>query len=230
MERLLCAPYAMTTTVVLAIAACCVGYFCGSVPTGLLVARSVAGVDLRTYASGNIGATNVARVCGWRWGLAVLLLDALKGAVPALLVPWIVGSWWPEKRLLAASDLPVLVGLSAILGHMFPVWLRFKGGKGGATGLGVGAVLVPKAVLVAASCYVVVVALTRYSSLGTLTGTAAYVGTYLYLTPEPFAREHRSVTAFLALAVVLIVYKHRHNIRRLMSGTEHRLDFGGKRS
>ncbi len=216
----------MTTLIWIAIAAALIGYLSGSVPIGLLVARWVAGVDLRQYASGNIGATNVARVCGWKWGVAVLTMDALKGAIPTLAVPVLAAQLMPTADLFARADLPVIVGLSAILGHMFPVWLRFKGGKGGATGLGVGAVLAPKAVLVAAACYIIMVALTRYSSLGTLTGTAAYLVSYLLLTPAPLAREHRTVTGFLFLAAVLIAYKHRHNVRRLLAGTEHRLDFG----
>ncbi len=220
----------MTELIWLTIGCCAVGYLCGSVPTGLLVARAVAGVDLRQYASGNIGATNVARVCGWRWGVAVLAIDALKGAVPTLALPWLVLRLVPSVGVFAQADLPVLVALSAILGHMFPVWLRFRGGKGGATGLGVGAVLAPKAVLVAAVCYVLVVAVTRYSSLGTLTGTAGYIASYLFFTPSPFAREHRTVTWFLFFAAVLILYKHRHNIRRLLSGAEHRLEFGRGRS
>lgn len=214
-----------------AVAAGLGGYLCGSIPFGLITARLVAGVDLRTVASGNIGATNVARVCGWRWALLVLCLDALKGAVPTyvlprLLAPAPAGS---TQSGLLFRDLMVLVGLAAILGHMFPVWLKFKGGKGGATGLGVGAVLAPKAVIVAACAYVVVVGVTRYSSLGTLTGTFAYVATYLFTVPDPFGRTHRTVTAFILVAAALIVFRHRANIQRLLRGQEHRLDFSRRR-
>lgn len=208
-----------------------VGYLCGSIPFGLITARLVAGVDLRTVASGNIGATNVARVCGLKWAVFVLVLDALKGAVPALMIPrLLVPSDEGSDSWFLARDIMVLAGMAAILGHMFPVWLKFKGGKGGATGLGVGAVLAPKAVLLAACVYVLVVAVTRYSSLGTLTATATYVAAYFALTPAPFAREHRTVSFFILVAAVLIVFKHRANIARLIRGQENRLDFQKWRS
>ncbi len=216
----------METIIALVLAVAC-GYLCGSIPVGLITAKLVAGVDLRTVASGNIGATNVARVCGWKWALFVLALDAAKGALPAFFVPRVSHALFSSlSQRILITDLTVVVGLAAILGHMFPVWLGFRGGKGGATGLGVGAVLAPKAVLVAALLYVVIVAVTRYSSLGTLTGTLGYLVTYLATTPEPWGRTHRTVTVFLLLAAALIFVRHRANIGRLLRGQEHRLNFG----
>ncbi|MCI0574380.1 MAG: glycerol-3-phosphate acyltransferase, partial [Myxococcaceae bacterium] len=120
------------------------GYLCGSVPFGVLVARWLRGVDVRQRGSGNIGATNVARVAGKRLGLVVLLLDALKGAAPVVLARALLPG---EAALQAAA------GLAAVLGHVFPVWLRLRGGKGVATALGVAAVLVPWAALAGAGVY-----------------------------------------------------------------------------
>jgi glycerol-3-phosphate acyltransferase PlsY len=178
------------------------GYLLGSIPFGLIVAR-LRGVDLRAVGSGNIGATNVARALGKVFGVLVLALDALKGFAPTL----------AAARLLGAEP-ACLVALAAILGHVFPVWLKFHGGKGVATGLGVFAALAPVAAGISLACYVLVVLLTRISSLGSLVGaTALLVG--MVATDRP-----RPVLALGAAVWLIIVVKHRGNIRRLIRGEE----------
>jgi len=183
----------------------CVAYLSGSIPFGLLLARWKTRKDIRGLGSGNIGATNVARVAGKKLGAVVLLLDALKGAVPVLLVKQAL----PGEVALHAS-----VALAAFLGHVFPVWLKFKGGKGVATALGVWAVLLPWAALAGLGVYVAVFVVWRVSSLGSLLGglTAVALG-FVLQTPRAYA-------LLGALLFLLMVWTHRSNIQRLRSRSE----------
>ncbi|MFP2905050.1 glycerol-3-phosphate 1-O-acyltransferase PlsY [Pyxidicoccus sp. 3LFB2] len=183
------------------------GYLAGSIPFGVLLTRWLVGVDVRQKGSGNIGATNVTRVAGKKLGAVVLLLDALKGALPVALA----------LRLLPGQPLVhVLVGLSAVLGHVYPVWLKLHGGKGVATALGVLVVLVPTAALAGALVYAVILAVWRVSSLGSLAAGATAVGTSA-LTAR--ATEYAGLSAVL---FALMLWTHRGNIGRLMRRTERR--------
>jgi len=185
------------------------GYLSGSVPYGYLLTRLWAGVDVRRVGSGNIGATNAARAGGKALGGVVLVLDVLKAVVPVLVA----------RRLLADSphaDLWVtLVAVVAFVGHLFPVWLRFRGGKGVATGLGVFLVLAPWAALAGLLAYAVLYAITRISSLGSLAGTAVCcLGAFAW-------HGLRSPIPWAGLAIsLLVVWRHRENIRRLVRGEE----------
>lgn len=183
------------------------GYLAGSIPFGVLLTRWLRGVDVRDSGSGNIGATNVTRVAGKKLGAVVLLLDALKGALPVGLSLWLL----PEAVLVHAG-----VGMSAVLGHVYPVWLKLRGGKGVATALGVLCVLVPTAALVGAVLYVLVVAKWRVSSLGSLT---AAVGAILAAFVTSRAREYAILSAVL---FALMLWTHRGNIGRLARRTERR--------
>ncbi len=183
------------------------GYLAGSIPFGVLLTRWLRGVDVRQQGSGNIGATNVTRVAGKKLGAVVLLLDALKGALPVALALRLL----PGHSLLHAA-----VGLAAVLGHVYPVWLRLRGGKGVATALGVLLVLVPLAALAGALAYVAVFAVWRVSSLGSLTAGATVVGTSA-LSDRP--REYAGLSAVL---FALMLWTHRGNIRRLMLRSERR--------
>lgn len=193
-------------------------YLCGSIPFGLVIVRAVAGVDLRKVGSGNIGATNAGRVVGKTWGIIVLLLDAVKGAGPTLLAPWFA------EMLGLAVDLPtarVLAGSAAILGHMFPVWLGFRGGKGVATALGAVVVLAPLATLVAGATFAAVFALTRIVSLGSILAALVFAGAQLWLMrPDPFSPDQRSLALFALAIPALILVRHAGNIARLVGGTE----------
>jgi glycerol-3-phosphate acyltransferase PlsY len=199
-------------------------YLIGSLPFGFLIARYVAGVDIRQSGSGNIGATNVARVLGKKLGIAVLLLDCLKGALPTLLLPQILTDSGTLRLHLA-----VLSGTAAILGHMFPCWLKFRGGKGVATALGVALALAPLSTAAAFVVFVVCVALTRFVSLGSVLAACTFCGVELWqLRPSPFNDETWSLAAFSILAPLLIIFRHRSNLARLLQGTEPRFQFGGK--
>jgi glycerol-3-phosphate acyltransferase PlsY len=183
------------------------GYLAGSIPFGVLLTRWLRGVDVRKGGSGNIGATNVTRVAGKKLGAVVLLLDALKGALPVGLALWL---------LPAQFRAHALVGLAAVLGHVYPVWLKLRGGKGVATALGVLLVLVPLAALAGASVYALVVAAWRVSSLGSLSAGLSAVAVAA-LTAD--AREYALLTAVF---FVFMVWTHRSNIGRLLRHTERR--------
>jgi len=196
-----------------------VAYLVGAIPFGYLIARS-RGVDLFAHGSGNIGATNVGRVLGRRFGILAFVLDFLKGALPTFAATLLDRELRPD---LPAAALPVIAGLAAFLGHLFPVYLRFRGGKGVATGAGVVAVLVPLPTAGALLTWLVVVSSTRYVSLASLCAAAMLCALRLGLTPGPLAPERRVLTLFCLWATALVFVRHRANVHRLLAGTENRL-------
>jgi glycerol-3-phosphate acyltransferase PlsY len=207
-------------------------YLLGSIPFGYLLVRIFRGEDVRRTGSGNIGATNVARKSPVL-GVLTLLLDALKGSaavlvamilstplserVPISKIPWrqILPASSPEFATIAATG-----ALFAVVGHIFPIWLKFRGGKGVATGLGAFLMIAPHAVLLSAAIFVLFVLVFRYVSLGSIAAVAAFPNI-------TFARHEYGNVALalvlMSLASVLIIVKHKANIRRLLAGTENRL-------
>jgi glycerol-3-phosphate acyltransferase PlsY len=185
-----------------------IGYLFGSIPFGFILVRAFRGEDIRRAGSGNIGATNVARSSP-RLGIFTLALDALKGFAAVALTLFL----FPGRPVLAAA-----VALFAIAGHMFPVWLHFRGGKGVATGLGSFVLLAPKAVLAAVAIFAVIVLIFRYVSLGSI--IAVFIFPLLVILVD--RQLCNSAIAWIAAASLLIVLKHHANIRRLMAGTEPR--------
>lgn len=184
------------------------GYLCGSIPFGVIVARVLTGKDVRTEGSGNIGATNVARVVGKKIGALVLVLDAAKGALPVVLACRL----FPELPLLHVG-----VGFAAFLGHVFPVWLKFAGGKGVATALGVLLVLMPWSALVGIVVWVVIVTVFQVSSIGSLVGgLCAIVSGFFQGRPI----EYPVLGVVLLLAMV---YTHRSNLQRMRQGRENKV-------
>jgi len=195
----------VTAEIYLPVILCCLlGYGLGSVPFGLLLTRAAGLGDVRDIGSGNIGATNVLRTGRKGLAAATLLLDVAKGAGAVLLA----GLIWPEQ-----PQFPALAGIAAFLGHLYPVWLRFKGGKGVATLAGIVAVLHWPTILVAAALWVGALALTRYSSLAGIVGPASGP-----VTAALFGRYDLAIL-FLGFAL-LVVWKHRANIARLLAGNE----------
>lgn len=188
-------------------------YLSGSIPFGYLLVRLVRGEDIRRSGSGNIGATNVSRKSP-ALGIATLVLDALKGFVPVALA-LSIGCRWADPPYVLASA----AAFFAILGHIFPVWLKFRGGKGVATGLGSWIGLAPKGVLVMVVVFVVMVALFRYISLGSITAAAIFPMAARIL--HDF-HETPSMLGFMGASSLLIIWKHRPNIRRLAAGTENK--------
>lgn len=201
-----------------------IAYLAGSIPFGYLTALLVSGQDIRRVGSGNIGATNVARCLGARWGFLVLFLDALKGFLPTWFVPLLL--------VLPASGelmhLRVLCGIATVLGHMFPVWLRFRGGKGVATALGVILTLGWQSSIIAAAVFAVVFAVTRIISLSSMVAAVIFAAAqFVQLRPDPFSADQWSLAAFSLLIPLLIIARHRSNIGRLLRGEEPRF---GQRS
>jgi glycerol-3-phosphate acyltransferase PlsY len=198
-----------------------VSYLLGSIPFGYLLVRIFRGEDVRQSGSGNIGATNVSRKSPVL-GALTLLLDGLKGTAAVLFTYLLLGQLPDHSR---ACLMMSLAALFAVLGHIFPVWLKFRGGKGVATGLGSFVVIAPKAVLLAVGIFVAAVLVFRYASLGSILAVAFFP----FLVYEMHA--YGSAPAALALIAstsLLIIVKHHENIRRLLSGTESRV--GAKRT
>ena len=204
-------------------------YLLGSIPFGYLLVRIFRGQDIRQSGSGNIGATNVARSGAKGLGIATLLLDALKGFVAVFLGGMLARVEYPgvlfcgNPRIALAMRLMSIAALFAVLGHMFPVWLKFKGGKGVATALGVFCLLFPKAILVSLAVFIVVVVITRYVSLGSILGAISFPIAAYFL-------EHPDKTPLVLASgiTLLVVLKHHQNISRLLTGTENR--FGRSKS
>lgn len=192
-------------------------YLVGAIPFGYLLVRMLRGIDVRTIGSKNLGATNVARALGARWFAVVFLLDFLKGIGPALLFAGIA-----ERSFGAPPSIGLLYGLLAIAGHVWPVYLNFRGGKGVATASGVVFGVAPAAAAVAFAVFAAVFLAFRYVSLASICAAACLPAAWLVVGgPADLT------FAALALTGVLVVWKHRTNFRRLVAGTEPRV--GGRR-
>jgi glycerol-3-phosphate acyltransferase PlsY len=183
-------------------------YLLGSLPTSWVVVKLVKGQDLRKLGSGNLGATNLYRQLGWRWAVPAALIDVGKGVVPVLLF---------GPRAGGGDILALLLGITAVLGHVFSVFVNFKGGKGVATGAGVMIGLAPWAALVAVVTWGIIVKVTGYVSLGSVVASAVLVPALWLLYPD-----RRDLVWPFALLALMIIVLHRANIQRLLKGTEHR--------
>lgn len=181
-------------------------YLIGSIPFGVILTRFFGAGDLRKIGSGNIGATNVLRTGRKGLALATLLFDLLKGAIPV----WIAGRYAP--------DLAIIAGLGTVIGHCFPIWLWFNGGKGVATAAGVILTLTPLPAVLALSLFAVIVAMTRYVSLGSVLAAIIAV-------PLAYFFGQTQAAEFYILLAIIIVIKHQANIRRLLAGDESKVSF-----
>jgi glycerol-3-phosphate acyltransferase PlsY len=200
--------------ILLWIVASVASYAGGSIPFGYVVGKA-CGVDVRGHGSGNVGATNVARVLGYPLGVSVFVLDVGKGLLSAGLLPWLIAG---EQEGL----LPILCGTAAILGHVFPVFLGFKGGRGVATACGVLAWLVPLPTAIALAVWVTVAVWTRYVSAASILAAVAAPVAVISLHNTELS-PHTSEIVFTTLIAVLVIVRHIPNIKRLAAGTENRL-------
>lgn len=185
-----------------------VAYLIGSVPTAYLLVRVAVGQDIRTRGSGNVGGTNALRTAGWRIGIAVTLIDIAKGVVAV----WLMRLYNPESGWVAAAV------LAAVLGHCYPVWLGFRGGKGVATGFGAFLVIAPWSALAALGTWVVVLALWRWVSLASMVASAAFP-----MLLELVDRPDLWTLAAVSVAAVVIVLRHISNLRKIVAGEEARI-------
>jgi len=193
-----------------------IAYFLGSIPIGLILMRVFRGVDIRQSGSGNIGATNVARSSPGL-GLLTLILDIVKGSA-AVLIGARIASLWGAEPSVAHMAMGVAALLS-VVGHTFPVWLKFKGGKGVATGLGAFVALMPKPTLVVLVLFIIIFAAFRYVSLASISAAAAFPILALLMMGDT----GRLLFPFVCTAALIIIVKHHGNIRRLLAGTENHL-------
>lgn len=195
----------------------CFAYLIGAIPTGYLLAR-LKGVDIRKVGSGNIGATNVYRCVGKSWGILTFLLDFLKGWLPTALFPMLLQRWTGGS---SGASLAILFGCLAVAGHNWPVYLRFRGGKGMATGAGALLGFAPLAMLIGIICWLPFFLATRYVSLSSIlaVGLIAVSSWWLY---------HGQILIPAALSVMgaIIIWRHKTNLQRLLAGTEYRFKFG----
>jgi glycerol-3-phosphate acyltransferase PlsY len=191
-------------------------YLLGTIPFGLLIGKVFGGADVRKAGSGNIGATNVARVAGPVAGIFTLALDAAKGAAAV---------WLAARFANDSATWMVIAGLAALVGHCFPLWLGFRGGKGVATAAGVFLVLCPLALLGSLTLFILVVVFSRYVSLGSIAAAAA-IPLLVYFFWAPHHAPPLTVTFGALAAALLVVYKHDANMQRLVEGREPRFSFG----
>lgn len=194
-------------------------YFLGSIPFGLILTRAFGRGDVRKVGSGNIGATNVARAAGLLAGIFTLVLDVAKGAGAVLLA---------ERLSSDSASWMMMAALAALLGHCFPVWLKFRGGKGVATAAGMFFVLSPLACLAALILFLLVVIFWRYVSLGSVSAAAA-MPLLIYVLWAPPHAPPLAVTIGALVAALLIIYKHRGNLQRLVQGIEPKFSFSKNR-
>jgi acyl phosphate:glycerol-3-phosphate acyltransferase len=203
-------------------------YLVGSIPTSIIVAKKVRGIDIRQFGSGNAGGTNVIRVLGWKAGVFVILMDMAKGLVSTMLIARMMFGTFPFANATPFDDftlVQIIAGCSAILGHVWTVFAGFRGGKGIATAAGMLIGVAPIEVAVSFGVFALVFLFTHYVSLGSLSAAVAFPLT-MYFRENIFQVDiegYRTLIYFSIGISLLIVYTHRKNIARLLSGTENRI-------
>jgi len=196
-------------------------YLMGSIPTATLVGKLFYKIDIREHGSGNAGATNTIRVLGYKAGIPVLLFDVFKGWF-AVQLSWVFHNWMMTPDAL--NYLRIALALAVVLGHIFPIFAGFRGGKGVGTLAGVGIALYPVAILIVLVIFIVTLATTRFVSLSSILGALAFPFIVIFITKQ----HNPGLIALSVLVGVFIPVTHRNNIRRLIKGTENRFDFKRK--
>lgn len=209
-------------------------YLVGSIPTSIIVSKAARGIDIREHGSGNAGGTNVMRVLGWKHGLFVIMLDALKGVLAVVLVSRLFFlSSTPINNISPFDDftfVQIIAGLAAVIGHIWTIFAGFKGGKGIATALGMLIILITVDMLIAVGVFVLVVSISRYVSLGSILSAIAVPST-LYLRENVFGVHisgYETLFPFLIALSALVIFTHRKNLVRLLNGNESKINFKKK--
>ncbi len=203
------------------VAACIIAaYLIGSIPFGWLTARFLGGIDIRQHGSGNIGATNVGRVMGVKYFFLVFTLDMLKSFLPTLGISSVVDKIRAETLTPLAAHAPILVAAASIIGHNFPIYLKFKGGKGVATSLGAVLALDPPSAAFALFVFVVILGLSRWVSAASLAATTAFLMSHFSVTEAPFGRLEWGTSTIMLFLWIMMIWRHRANLRRILAGTE----------
>ncbi len=203
-------------------------YLLGSTIFGFVLAKTIKGVDIREHGSMNVGATNTWRVAGKWFGIAAFLLDVMKGFFPVFIVSCVYERvvMVPDDHAVTKGTLVMVCGIAAILGHIFPVYLKFKGGKAAATSCGVFMFMAPQALAVAIVAWVVISFVSKYVSLGTMIASIAFAASVIFISDDPFG-QGICLSIFSIVMSVIIIILHRSNIGRIIKGTENRI--GGKK-
>jgi glycerol-3-phosphate acyltransferase PlsY len=210
-------------------------YLVGSIPTSIIVSKAVRGIDIREHGSGNAGGTNVMRVLGWKHGLLVMLLDALKGVIAVVLIARLHYGNIPFQNATPFDDftlVQIIAGISAVIGHIWTVFAGFRGGKGIATALGMLAMIITVDILVAIGIFIIVVTISRYVSLGSILGAIA-VPLTLIIRENVFnvnIPSYNTLLPFVIAVAMLVIFTHRKNVVRLINGNEHKISFSKKRN
>ena len=208
-------------------------YLVGSIPNSIIISKAVKGIDIRKHGSGNAGGTNVMRVLGWKHGLLVILLDALKGAIAVVLIARLHYGPLPFTNISPFDDftlVQIIAGMAAVVGHIWTIFAVFKGGKGIATALGMMLMLVTIDMLIALGVFVLVVSISRYVSLGSIL-TAITVPSVLYIRENVFHVDiigYDILFPFIVAISLLVIFTHRKNLVRLFNGSESKISFKKK--
>jgi glycerol-3-phosphate acyltransferase PlsY len=210
-------------------------YLAGSIPTSIIISKLVRGIDIREHGSGNAGGSNVFRVLGWKYGILVILLDALKGALAVIVVARLYLDSFPFKNITPFDDftlVQIICGVTAVMGHIWTVFAGFRGGKGIATGLGVLIMIVTIDMALALGIFFLVVSFSRYISLGSI-AAAVSVPLILVIRENVFGIDiqgYHTVLPFTIALAFLVLYTHRKNINRIFKGSENKISFLKKKS
>lgn len=207
-----------------------ISYLLGSIPTSIILSKVFGGIDIREHGSGNAGGTNVVRVLGWKIGIFVMIIDVLKGTVAT--------AWVSQMQLINSNTvsifdpfmLSVICGIAAIIGHVWTIFAKFRGGKGVATGMGMMIALSPTDILVGVIIFIIIVSITKYVSVGSMFGVASIVLS-IFIRKNIFNAEIQGSEILLwstSLISLFIIFTHRANIKRLLSGTENKFSFKKK--
>lgn len=209
-------------------------YLAGSIPSSIIVSKLVKGIDIREHGSGNAGGTNVFRVLGWKWGVLVIILDALKGALAVIVIARLYLDSFPFTNVTPFDDftlVQIICGISAVIGHIWTVFAGFRGGKGIATALGFLITLITIDMLLALVVFTLTVTISRYISLGSILA-AVSIPLILIIRENIFGVDipgYNTLLPFIIALVLLVIYTHRKNIDRLLKGSESKISFVKKK-
>ncbi|RPH74479.1 glycerol-3-phosphate 1-O-acyltransferase [bacterium] len=210
-------------------------YLIGSIPNSIIISKAVKGIDIREHGSGNAGGTNVMRVLGWKYGLLVILLDALKGVIVVVVVARLHYGSMPFQNITPFDDLTliqIIAGISATIGHIWTIFAGFRGGKGIATALGMLLMIVTIDMLISIGIFIIVVAVSRYVSLGSILGAIAVPLTLVVRENILHVNipGYNTLLPFVIAVSLLVIYTHRKNVVRLLNGNESKVNFSKKKS
>lgn len=209
-------------------------YLVGSIPTSIIVSKLAKGIDIREHGSGNAGGTNVMRVLGWKHGLLVILLDALKGVIAVVFIARLHYGSMPFQNATPFDDftlIQIIAGIAAVIGHIWTVFAGFKGGKGIATALGMLSIIITVDMMIAVGVFIIVVLVSKYISLGSIIG-AITVPLALIVRENIFHVEiqnYNTLLPFVIAVSLLVIFTHRKNVVRLLNGNENKVNFSRKK-